>query len=357
VLRELVAQVIRRLSPTGIALASVSAVLAAMPATARPEQGVAAAGAKIVFQRYDPGTGRARVFVVGADGSGARRSTLPAAPTFSPDGRALVYRVNDRRFARLYVADLHGRARRLILRETPAHSCLDPTWSPDSRMLAYTRDCDVDFQQIGVVNADGSGRRILTGRWNQNPAWSPDGRTIAFTGAPTRTTWRLFLMDARGRGRKRIPGSYTAPEPTPNTPPTWTRDGRSILYLYDHVAGLCAVDRDGGRCRELLPEHSVRDFDVHGRKLVVSAAGPSDAGWEIYVLGVDGSGLRRLTDNRVYDTDPRWSRDGRRIAFTSSRDGNSEIYVMNADGTNQTNVSRNPAAEGRPVWTPVGSAL
>ena len=345
VLRELVAAMTTRV------VLSAAAVAVAVPAaTARPEHGVAEPGGKLVFLRSDP-AGSRRVFVVGADGSGLHRSSLPALPTFSPHGRRLVYAVHDPRFNRLFVANAHGRARRQILRETPPWSSVEPTWSPDSGSLAYTRERDVDLAQVGVVNVDGSGRRILT-RAGRQPAWAGRGRTIAFVG------WRppgLYLMDDRGRGRRRISNSF--PEPQPNSPLTWTQDGRSLLFLYDHVEGLCAVARTGGRCRDVLPGHKVRNFDLHGRKLVVSAAGPSDRGWEIYGLDVDGSGLRRLTENRVYDTEPQWSPDGRRIAFTSHRDGNAEIYVMNADGTGQTNLTRSPASEENPGWVPAGSRL
>ena len=55
---------------------------------------------------------------------------------------------------------------------------------------------------------------------------------------------------------------------------------------------------------------------------------------EIYVVGVDGTGLRRLTSNRARDSGPAWSPDGRRIAFSSTRDGNWEVYTMDADGAN-----------------------
>jgi len=54
-------------------------------------------------------------------------------------------------------------------------------------------------------------------------------------------------------------------------------------------------------------------------------------------VNADGSGLRNLTEtDRVLDVDPVWSHDGRAIAFTSDRDGNSEIYVMNADAQDVT---------------------
>ena len=43
------------------------------------------------------------------------------------------------------------------------------------------------------------------------------------------------------------------------------------------------------------------------------------------------------------DSGPAWSPDGKKIVFTSNRDGNSEIYVMNADGSGQTNLTRNGA--------------
>ena len=66
---------------------------------------------------------------------------------------------------------------------------------------------------------------------------------------------------------------------------------------------------------------------------------------EIYVMDADGSNQTRLTNNRGRDLDPVFSPDGKKIAFTSDRDGNSEIYVMNADGTGQTNLTNDPAQD------------
>ena len=57
-------------------------------------------------------------------------------------------------------------------------------------------------------------------------------------------------------------------------------------------------------------------------------------------MNADGSGQSNLTQNSRTDASPRWSPDGKRIAFVSERDdGNSEIYVMNADGSFPTNLT------------------
>jgi TolB protein len=54
---------------------------------------------------------------------------------------------------------------------------------------------------------------------------------------------------------------------------------------------------------------------------------------------------------------PVWSPDGRRIAFTSRRDGNSEVYVVNADGSGQRRLTRNAAGDFGPTWSPDGRKI
>ena len=60
-------------------------------------------------------------------------------------------------------------------------------------------------------------------------------------------------------------------------------------------------------------------------------------------MNADGGNVRRLTTHPAMDYWPAWSPDGKRIAFTSNRDGNYEIYVMNADGSDLRNLTRHPA--------------
>ncbi|HEY5564508.1 MAG TPA: hypothetical protein VIL33_02890, partial [Rhodothermia bacterium] len=69
----------------------------------------------------------------------------------------------------------------------------------------------------------------------------------------------------------------------------------------------------------------------------------------IFVVGVDGQGLRRLTGADVHNGSPTWSPDGRQIAFASARDGRLQLYVMRADGSEQRRISENPTIDYAPA--------
>ena len=78
---------------------------------------------------------------------------------------------------------------------------------------------------------------------------------------------------------------------------------------------------------------------------------------EIYVMDVDGKNQRRLTNNHHDDWDPSWSPDGKRIVFTSERDGNREIYVMDAHGRKPKNLLKITMMTGIPHGPLMASAL
>jgi Tol biopolymer transport system component len=81
-------------------------------------------------------------------------------------------------------------------------------------------------------------------------------------------------------------------------------------------------------------------------------------GWEIYVIDPTTGVKTNLTNNSVLDAIPAFSADGKKIAFTSNRDGDYDIWVMDADGSNQTNLTSNSnATDADPAFSSDGSKI
>ena len=79
--------------------------------------------------------------------------------------------------------------------------------------------------------------------------------------------------------------------------------------------------------------------------------------YNIYAMNWVGGPVFSLTRFIREKYQPRWSPDGRRIAFVSDRNSNCEIYVMNADGTGIRNISWSPLHNLSPCWSPDGKQV
>ena len=79
--------------------------------------------------------------------------------------------------------------------------------------------------------------------------------------------------------------------------------------------------------------------------------------FDIYTAKPDGSDLRRLTNYGVYTAEAVVSPDGRRVVFTSLKDGDLDIYTMNVDGTDLRRLTTTPGYDGGPWWSPDGTQI
>lgn len=191
---------------------------------------------------------------------------------------------------------------------------------------------------------------------DQYPAYSPDGKKIAFQsnrdGLPT-----IYVMNADGSNVQKL--VHDLPE---CLAPNWSADGTKIYFWAKDAA--YGVNADGSNLTKLPTLFGTLSPDGQKTVMVKPLVAGSQASAEIFVADVDGSHPLRLTNNQLFDSDPSWSLDGRRIAFTSFPDGfveggnnNAEICVMNADGSNLVRLTSHPAWDNGPIWSPDGTRI
>jgi TolB protein len=107
------------------------------------------------------------------------------------------------------------------------------------------------------------------------------------------------------------------------------------------------------------------DISPDGRTVafrrVLSDSGPSAAS-AVFVVGLDGRGLRQVTPYSLDAVLPRWSPDGTRIVFSSNRDtdfADQQVWVVDADGGNLTQLTHEPRGNPSflPDWSPDGTKI
>jgi TolB protein len=225
---------------------------------------------------------------------------------------------------------------------------VQPSWSPDGRMLAFVG------HYLFVQDARGRGRPIAGDDTYDinNPAWSPNGRRIAY--AAGRYGRRLLTIRPDGSGRRTIT----------NGPfdfyPAWSPDGAFVAFAReDQVARRSSVyvaEMAGAQSRLLVEDGTDPGWSPDGRSIVfVRPVGPRQV--NLFVIGVDGTGERQLTSQMGYDGQPAWSPDGVWIAFTrrGSEQADSDIALIRADGTGMRVVRGSPLSELDPTWRPAAA--
>lgn len=191
-----------------------------------------------------------------------------------------------------------------------------------------------------------------------------DGRNGRITySAQLDTGVQLFTIRADGSHVRQLtnrPGEHVNPD--------WSPNGRQLVYEFsDRVhAGIELIDRDGRHRRNLTPRgfQGQPAFTPDGRHIVFERVTPDFTDDSIWVMRVDGTHLRRITDNPFsetgYDTDPNVSPNGKRISFVRVREPDVEqaLFSVRWDGSHLrqlTSYSANVAVKHD--WSPDGSHL
>jgi Tol biopolymer transport system component/imidazolonepropionase-like amidohydrolase len=150
------------------------------------------------------------------------------------------------------------------------------------------------------------------------------------------------------------PALLAAPPPTPTPAPPETPSPTATPPKKDVAADINAARADARHLTFDTREGTWMSVDVSpdGGTLVFDLLG------DIYSLPIAGGAARALTRGPAYDTQPRFSPDGKTIAFTSDRSGIENIWLMDADGSNPRALTEEKDAYVRSAaWTPDGNYI
>jgi dipeptidyl aminopeptidase/acylaminoacyl peptidase len=277
----------------------------------------------------------------------------PSSATWSPDGTELVFSMQGSLW-RQRVGSTEARQ----LTDGPGYD-YQPDWSPDGRRIVYAsyRDDAIELRLLDL-EADTSAALVANGAVNLEPRWSPDGRRLAFTSSLYQGRWHLFTADVTADGRaeriERITEDKESglPRYYYNTvdhwiSPTWSPDGSELIAISNrgHIwgAGSCwrLPARTGGAAREIHDEETTwkgrPDWSRDGKRVVYSSY--LGRQWnQLWLMTADGANPLQLTYGDWDATAPRWSPDGRRIAFISNRGGNTSLRIVDLPGGRQSAV-------------------
>jgi dipeptidyl aminopeptidase/acylaminoacyl peptidase len=239
-----------------------------------------------------------------------------------------------------------------------------PQWSPDGKWLAFTvsdwnrKENRRDEIDVRVAAEGGEVIRLTNGeRGETQPQWSPDGRWIAFlanrnppqpaAGAAPATGGgnQIWIIPVRGGEAEKL-----TEEEAGVSQFRWSPDSKRIAY----------VVRDTPQDKAERDKRKKDRFDA----IVVD----SDFIYShLWTIALQSREKRRVTEGAFSASDPQWSPDGRWVAYVAARAGaqessftdisedrNTDIYVAPAEGGRARQLTTNPGPDSQPRFSPDG---
>jgi eukaryotic-like serine/threonine-protein kinase len=208
----------------------------------------------------------------------------------------------------------------------------DPSLSPDGRSIAFISNRDGHFN-IYVTLLHGGNLVEVThdADLKRAPSWSPDGATLAYAQLNESGVWDIWEVPALGGTPRRV--ILNAADPT------WSPDGHSLAYFSpaDGAIWICGTSGENAHLavRPWKPGgwDTQPRFSPDGRSAAFAARDSNGSPYgELAVADLDSGKTRILTHDNALALSPAWSSDGQFIYFASSRGGTFNIWKIAVSG-------------------------
>lgn len=295
---------------------------------------------------------------------------LPGGPTerlgdvrargasWSPDGKRIAY-AQDRS---VYIAESDGGEPRLLA--TFDSSPFQPRWSPDGTVLRfYLFDVKRGSGELWEISVDGTNPHVLFPNWSAGSdiccgVWTPDGRYFVFQATHDDVTdlWarreRASFLRSGPEEPVRItfgPMNFLSPTPSPDGKRLFVigEQDRGELMRYDSASHQFVTYFSGASIEGL-------DFSPDG-EWVLYTAFPEATLWR---SRTDGSKRIQLSPPSWRAYNPRWSPDGKRVAFMAAKPGDPwKIYLIPSEGGSPKELIESKEIQWHPNWSAKGDTL
>src|ERR1700744_2840938 len=280
----------------------------------------------------------------------------PSSVTWSPDSREVIYSMGGSLWRQRIDSSTAQQ-----LTDGPGYD-YQPDWSPDGKSVVYVSYLH-DAMELWMLDlATGNTKQFTkTFAVNVEPRWSPDGKKIVFVSTSYHGRFHISVMNARDESvenkasivrlteetKSTLPRYYYAEYDT-EIHPTWSRDGKEILFVSNrgHIYGTGGFWRmraePFAEAREIHYEETTwkarPDFSPDGTKILYSSY--LGGQWhQLWVMPSNGGNAFPISYGDWDETYARWAPDGKQIAFISNRNGNTELWIQEFPGGGQRKIS------------------